>query len=615
MDASDPPIEFPAALGPTTPLNIHGVGITLGELTEELIKYDSLNLKKFFHERGQCEIGMYLFEQLFGHLTESEREQLSDRNAQVDLRIVSDDEQISSLPWTLLNDRGRFVAASGWSISLSPSPEKWRPVELPPSPRMIIVMPEPEGWPDTRAETHLRDLEKSLSSINSLHTCDKNLCVVKSWEDLRQKIQEIQPDILYYYGHGNTEVGTSHLIFAQRIGNLPIQVSATEFANLLCNLGTNAPVLVYINCCLGDAGGLLGIGRQVRQVIPVVITNFSKVYVDKAQNQALDIWRSILINGLPPHEAVAIMRKRFGGEAGALSEVSWMTPVVHRSYDRWNFNPHLIPDEFDLIWRHTLDRIKHTGEVFYLMGTMMREHRQQALTFLWYGKKGQGVEQFYKRVEVELHNNRLPNTRVYKVRPDWPPQFDNFQQSVRDMLKQAFEVDDYRMVAEQIRVKANKMGGYQTIIYLHHPPITKGMELYKTDQLKSYLQWLDAEFVSRLSEHVFALIGLAFIVEEPDNFRRKVERNVEGVKYHNMSFRVLDELGKIRSRDLDDYFWWHNISIPDDKLQIIKQLIMDRTHGEYESVLNELIFLREVGPWDYIKTFQPRHDSLEDGDY
>jgi hypothetical protein len=614
--AQSAPNEFQSALSTDTPLTINGTETTLGTLTAELIKYDQYTLKKFFKERGQFEIGSYLFGQLFNNLKESEREQLRDGNTRVDLRIISDDENLSNLPWPLLNDMGRFVAATGWSVSLSPVHKEREPVELSPSPRILIVMPEPSGeWPDTRAETHLRDLEKLLSGINNLHTLDNSLYLVKTWEEFNQKIYEVKPDILYFYGHGHSEGGTSQLIFAKGEGNLPIHVSASEFTNLLRNLGTNAPALVYINCCLGDAGGLLGIGMQLRQVVPVVITNCSKVYVDNAQVQALDIWRSILINSLPPHEAVAAMRKKFGGEAGALSEVSWMMPVVHCGYSDWIFNPNPVPDEFDLNWRHTLDRVKHTGEVLLLTGTMLREYRQRALTFLWYGKRGQGVEQFYKRLEVELQTNRLPNVRADIRRPDWPPQFDNFQKSVRGMLSEAFEVDDYRKVAEQIRVKANRMGGHQTLVYLRHPPITRGMELYKLAQLKSYLEWLDAEFVSNLSGHVFALIGLAFIVEEPGHFRTKVEKHVEGVRYNNMSFHVLDEFDRIRARDLVNFFWVHKIPIPDDTLEMIVRHIMEVTDGEYEKVVDELIRLRELGPWDYTKNLKTIPFPDEDGDY
>lgn len=607
--------QFACNLGHDALLSIDGNEITLGALADEIVRYDPATIDNLFKERGQFEIGSYLFAQLFQHLTGDGREQLLDPKTRVDLKVVTDDEHLSGLPWALLHDTKRFVAATGWAVSLASPQKEWVPVELPPSPRILFIMPEPSGLYETRAETHLRDLEKLLSSRNSLHLCDKSLHVARTWEEFKEKVGEVKPEIIYFYGHGRIEGGTSQLVFAKYDSNEPVEVSASEFTNVLRGLGAHAPALVYINCCLGDAGGLLGIGMQLREIVPAVITNSSKVYADTAQAQALDIWTSILLNGLPPHEAVAAMRKKYGGEAGALSEVSWMMPVVHCGYGEWSFNPNPIPGEFDLNWRHALDRVKHTGSVLLLTETMLREGRQRALTFLWYGKEGQGVEQFYKRLEVELQIGRLPNVKVDIKLPDWPPQFDNFQKAVRGMLADAFEVDDYRKVPEQIRVMANRMGGRQTLVYLRHPPVSRGMHLYKMPQLKNYLQWLDGEFVGRLSGHTFALIGLAYVVGEPEQFRAKVELGIEGVRYSNMSFHVLDELDRIRARDLFDFIEFHKIPIPDDQLSIIVHHIMAVTGGEYERVVDELICMNEMGPWDYIKNFKPGPDPDDSTDY
>ncbi|MGB8507365.1 MAG: hypothetical protein WCD76_03090 [Pyrinomonadaceae bacterium] len=605
------PSVFQSGLGPDAALKVDETETTLGTLAADIINYDQLRIEKLFKEQGQFSAGKYLFDQLFRHLSEAEREQLCDEKTKVDLRIVSDDEHLCGFPWVLLHNSKRFVAATGWSVSLSAPHSEWATVELPPSPRLLFVMPEPDGRLGTQAPAHLGDLEKLLSDTNGLHRCNKSLHVVRTWEEFKEKVNGIKPDIIYFYGHGQNEGGTSQLVFAKREGNQPLPVSASEFTNLLRNLGADAPSLVYINCCSGEAGGLLGVGMQLRQIVPAVITNCSKVYADTAQAQATDILESVLVKGLPPHEAVAAMRRKYGGEPGALSEVGWIMPVIHCEYGVWVFNPDPVPNEFDLNWQHRLDRLNHAGPAMLLTGAMLREGRPRAVAFLWYGKRGQGVEQFYKRLEVELLSDRLPNVRVDIVRPEWPPQFANFQKSIRSMLADAFDVDDYGKVGEQIRVRANRMGGQQTLLYLLHPPVTKGMELYKMHQLKNYLQWLDGEFADRLEGQVFALVGLGFVVEEPDQFRARLESEVENVRYRHLSFTVLSELNKVRATDLFKFFEFHKMSAPDDMLEAIVQHIMGVTGGDYERVVEELIRLNEIGPWDYVKSCGP---SLEPDD-
>jgi len=49
------------------------------------------------------------------------------------------------------------------------------------------------------------------------------------------------------------------------------------------------PLLVYVNCCQGDAAGYLGIGRQVN--VPAVLANRTKAVISAARAQAMSVWK------------------------------------------------------------------------------------------------------------------------------------------------------------------------------------------------------------------------------------------------------------------------------------------------------------------------------------
>jgi hypothetical protein len=81
----------------TTPLDNNP--ITLGEITDSIIKFEPKKLEKF-NERVQLDLGRYLYDQTLGRLPEKERNYLHSAKApkEIDMRILTDDEHIAGLP-------------------------------------------------------------------------------------------------------------------------------------------------------------------------------------------------------------------------------------------------------------------------------------------------------------------------------------------------------------------------------------------------------------------------------------------------------------------------------------------------------------------------------------
>jgi len=102
-------------LGPTTQITIKGKTCTLGELIQALITYKPEILETFFDERGQLELGQYLYAQTLGRWQNAPDPH---RESNVQLYILSKDEHILRLPWVLLACDGNFLSTLGWSVTL-----------------------------------------------------------------------------------------------------------------------------------------------------------------------------------------------------------------------------------------------------------------------------------------------------------------------------------------------------------------------------------------------------------------------------------------------------------------------------------------------------------------
>lgn len=184
---------------------------TLGILVQALIGYQPDDLREAYDERGQLELGQYLYRQVFGPLPPAERQRL--QHGQVELQIVTHDEHIARIPWALLANDGVFLATAGWSVTLAHRPEE-PTCELPPSPRVLVVAPQPVGERETKADNHLEKLEELLSDADSRHTWGSNLRQAVTWEEFTHAVQEFRPEVVYYYGHGVGDHHTSHLVFS-----------------------------------------------------------------------------------------------------------------------------------------------------------------------------------------------------------------------------------------------------------------------------------------------------------------------------------------------------------------------------------------------------------------
>ncbi len=573
-------------LGPEETVNIKDEAVPLGLLTQALIDFDEEWLQYWFDERGQYQTGVHLYKQLFGRLKPVE---IQGKDGEAEIRIITEDEHLARLPWMLLAHHGVFLSTAGWSVGLSNS-DDFISCELPPSPKILVVAPQPDNVPETDAKTHLNALKALLASADDAYASGEQLQIVTAWEDFKEALTHFQPHVLYYYGHGVGDRHHSRLVFAAKKDNRVLEKTVADLLPLLKAATDGPPLLAYINCCLGDAGGFLGAGRQLETLIPAVLTNRTVALISAAQAQAMAFWKDVLLKAIPPHIAISRIRAHLGELDLSVSDTRWMTPVLYYRYGHWQANPPKPASrlERDPHWRLKLNRVSQFGQVFFQTYQMFMERKPRALGYLWYGQKKQGLEIFHKRLKVELQE-KLIDVVLYEVKPEWPMDLANPDRSFTDMLNQAFGISHADHLAGRIRTHTRGVSGCQTLVYVRHRPITS-LYTFHPRFLKTYLQWWDLKFVPGLPEQTHALLGISYEVKNPPKFHElltKKERLNEADLSYTV-FRLLDELERVNRRDLLDFLMTHNIQLPPDLRDDVLEKILEKTGGSYEKVLDEL---------------------------
>jgi hypothetical protein len=362
----------------------------------------------------------------------------------------------------------------------------------------------------------------------------------------------------------------------------------------------------------GDAGGYLGVGKQLEAFAPAVITNRSPIAVESAQTLGLALWEALLLRGLAPHQAMATLPSHLSGQQLSSAEARWLTPVLYAHYDQWRANPPTPPSRarHDPHWHLKIDRVSQYSVVAEQTRQMLRERKPRTHAFIWYGREGEGIEIFHQRLNVELRES-LGGAYLYEVRPEWPIEFTNFHRSCQDMLCEAFGVSELAAIPARIRAKTAGAFGVQTLVYVRHQPV-RSLRVLDSDKFQRYLEWWDSVFAPLLEPAQFALLGVSFLVNKPANFQERMER-MEALDLPLTAVRLLDQMEQLALKDLRDFLRKHNLRFPVERRDQALNKILAKTAGRYEQTVEELKNLVNLA-WDLgeATTAHPTGASIRD---
>ncbi len=585
------------------------------DLVTALIEFDEDKLAVVFEERGQFEIGRFLYSNTLGKLGNG---QITD---ELDLRIITDDEFIGQLPWPLLSQDGIFLVNKGWAISMIACTEL-RDIELAPSPIIVVVAPEPNSLARTDRDQHLNQLQQVLRKHNPKMVSPQNLILVYTWEEFEMAIEGNVIDVVYYYGHGEGNQNRSRLLFESTENDQVLNIAAGELAT--CFRGAKRlPSLVYINCCHGDAGGFIGVGRKLGAFIPCVVTNRTAATVKAATVQALMFWEHVLIQGVKPHIAVASNYQFLGANTGLnQTKLHWFTPVIYASYKQWkSYPPKRVKTHiYDSNWRAKLDRVTQFGQLSFKVREMVEHDKPQVIAFIWYGMEGQGMQHFHDRLEVNLQHQVGEEAVVVSYRPSWPASFKDVNtrefsgRAIEETLLDTFKVDSLDRI--NARIRADASGAKKVVVVLNHPHICNPV-IMDPKLLMNYLEWWDQYGIDRIKgdPHYFVL-GCSFQIKKSNEFRKGLDKlGYSPLTFRRLAIDVLPELMKLKPEDINDFVSRHNIFIPESRKKDFFDYIIGKTDGRYDPSLIELERLVVAGYEEVLeKEINEMNDVVSDAE-
>ena len=454
---------------------------------------------------------------------------------------------------------------------------------------MVTPEPDDEHVGPTEFEAHVIEIQRALRGYYPKIRPEDRLRHVRSWEQFREEVSTRDYDLIYFYGHGAGDPSRSRLWFEDDHGAL-VEKPIASLADAIC-VREKRPSLIYVNCCQGDAGAMLGVGHQLSRAAACVVTNRTMALVDVARRQALAFWDGLLKYGQKPHMAASALYQQPDKVGVGRNEVHWFTPVVHANYAAWESKPVQPDREIDPHWDLNLDRIPQFGELTLIVRNMMREPKRKALAFIWFGEYGQGMQLFHERVEVKLENE-LQEERVFVRRPRWPESiahadFAKIQNAEWEAkLREVFSVQTMNEVPAKLRSDAE----HQQVILLSFPHVNRDtIKCMSPKHLLSYLEWWDGHVLQQFdSQDKQFILLFSFEAKKSDVFADQLAADYSAVDFHDLVVRRLPPLGSVFRQDVSDFLELHNVYIPHRHRSKILDEIIKKTAGHYETTLAEL---------------------------
>lgn len=557
---------------------------SLDALVQALVEFKQQDLELAFSERGQMAIGKYLYDQTLAKLP------AVDSLPKADLRIITGDEHVGRLPWALLARDATFLIVRDWTVSMANGERNLPNVELVPPVRMLVVAPEPKSLEATQRDQHLTDIEQLFRRCSPAMADAEHLQHARTWDEFREKVASNQFDIIYYYGHGRGNVRESRLVFEDADGS-EHECAAADFADEV-RLSHGTPKIIYVNCCQGDAGGLLGIGRQLSELAPCVVTNRTVALVRAAAAQALTFWEQVLLDGQPPHLAGSRNYQRLGDIGLSRIRPHWFTPVVYANYRQFLSHPPRQKNRkgYDPDWKVKLDRRDQFAIVSHDTREMVDHRKPRTLAYLWYGEKDQGVHHFHERLELELPR-ALTEAGLVARRPRWP-EYDPTEatevsyRAFEEKLWEAFDVESLELIGGRVREQSLDSAA---VVLLNFPHVTDSKTM-SLERLPKYLAWWDECVLPRLEdERHFYVLAFSFRVQDVIEAEKAIaDFGFADIRLKNVVPETLPPLGCISRSDLVKFFQRNKVQILEAELDHILDHVMKRTGGRLEPTLKEI---------------------------
>ncbi|WP_143196071.1 hypothetical protein [Archangium sp. Cb G35] len=247
-------------------------------------------------------------------------------------------------------------------------------------------------------------------------------------------------------------------------------------------------------------------------------------------------------------------------------------------------------------WEVELDRTSQVGHVLEEI-RKLQKRGGGCLLLVWHGPTSAGIERLHGRFFKAFNEQLLVHKELFL---EWfhasSPRDDDFAGAYMAALgvQSLLEPREVNASLDQ-RLPERSNQGFTPVLYMHHGVLSASLYPARLDAvvLQSYLQWWSRTFAPARPAHSILLLSLAITTPAGADWVASLLGVLKDVRF-NLSpgtrLISLHSLGNVEEGDVADFLenkMPHKLTHPDD-VKAVALEIMERTKGVYEEVIREL---------------------------
>jgi hypothetical protein len=600
---------------------------TLQQVLDLLDRFDTDDIKKYTDDAGMHDIGRFLYQATVGKYTGHELMQEG-----IDFRIISTCEHIHRLPWSMLarDEDILFLRQCDWQITLAREHND-QSITLPSLPSILVFSPEEiddDRYGKTGTDEHIKALQNMLQGEIFSYKDSKLFRLVRTPVEVERALKRQHFDVLYYYGHGEGDGLSSCLRLQAETEEKPHSgtMSLMQLRELMSHAVGGAPKLCYINACNSASGGKMGAGLQLGNVCAAVVANRTEAWVSVAQRQGIEFLKKLILDAIPPHEA---LHRTISSVHEDARDLSWATPILTRHYTDWQCERqpslhHLNRQDKD--WRVKLDRTMQSGLLNEFMKAVLNGN-VDTLCCLWYGTKEDLVDMLHERIQ-----HTVPDTfDLIPCNLSWDNYLisqnnkDHYQPHVfRQSLLAAFHCSHHsapnsiESIPRFLKEISLHYGSHGIIFHLRLQITRPASQDWAIPiRLRAFLNWWQEEVAPKFKQaRIPTVMTMAYELghEHFQKLEKQFEKNLKELSKNEKEFMIelLPPLSSVNEDDIYRFIKIYGLPIPQYLAEREVPEIIKQTKGAYQKALDRLINLYEHG--ERLPPNISNHDTGDDDD-
>jgi hypothetical protein len=191
-----------------------------------------------------------------------------------------------------------------------------------------VIAPDYPGMPFIGTGAHLSALADAFERLSPGRGQSSHFEVARTGAEAQSKLRGMAPDIVYFFGHGDSEGSQLRLLFGSSARE---PVLMRDFASWMAE---SPPRVVFLNGCQTGQAGWHSAGWHLARKVPLVVSNATSAWSEAAASFAVQWFVKWLGDGDDP-----IVALHARGLRASTERFEWITPIVHACYTSFTTHP------------------------------------------------------------------------------------------------------------------------------------------------------------------------------------------------------------------------------------------------------------------------------------